>query len=87
MRSVPEEIRTEAGELTARHLGKRIYIKRAESGDVLVGQLVSIQHRPAAPVQTGAPVDVFTEVGVRWWPDMYLQVSLRPSEPVTLLAG
>lgn len=87
MRSVPEEIQTEAGELTARHLGKRIYIKRAESGDVLVGQLVSIQHRPVASVQTGAPMDLYTEVGVRWWPDTYLLVPLRPTEPVTLLGG
>jgi hypothetical protein len=87
MRRVPEEIHTEAGELTAGHLGKRIYIKRGDTGDVLVGQLVSVQHRPSARPQAGAPMDVYTELGVRWWPDTYLQVALRPTEPVTLLGG
>jgi hypothetical protein len=85
MRSVPEEIQTQAGELAARHVGMRIYIKRAESGDVLVGRLVSVQHRPSAQAQAGAPMDIYTEVGVRWWPDTYLQVPLHPTEPVTLL--
>jgi hypothetical protein len=85
MRSVPEEIQTKAGELTARHVGMRIYIKRAESGDVLVGRLVSVHHRPSAQAQPGVSMDVYTEVGVQWWPETYLQVPLRPTESVTLL--
>jgi hypothetical protein len=84
---MPDEIQTKAGELTAAHVGMRIYIKRAESGDVLVGQLVSVQHRPSSQVQAGASMDVYTEVGVRWWPDTYLQVPLRLTEPVILLSG
>jgi hypothetical protein len=51
---VSEEIQLEAGELTAGHVGMRIYIKRAEAGDLLVGRLISVHHRPAprcAPVR------------------------------------
>jgi hypothetical protein len=80
-----EERHIDAGDLTGRHVGSRIYIKRTDRGEVLSGQLAAVEHRllPRLPDQH---VSIVTDVTVRWQPDVCFRVALHPGEPVILIA-
>jgi hypothetical protein len=81
---VQQEHEIDAGHLTARHIGNRIYIKRTDRGEVLAGRLASVEHR-LSPSQPEQQVNIATDVTVLWQPDVFFRITLHPGEPVILI--